>query len=499
MKPANTTPNSPTKPVSKVSSTGKAATSATTATTATTATSATTKYKYQSTSMYNATKIPLIIPYEQMEKIKTFVNLADIEISGFGVTKDFKISKHRLEKLGITLPEEKQFLDTYTKTGNAHMIFVEDIFILPQENNSSSTIINDSKEELILPIVEELATKGRKLGFWWHSHVDMSAFWSITDKENIDEWPYSDILISHVSNKKGEFKLRYDMLDPHRHTTEDVQIIVPLSKEVEEFCKKEIEEKVTEFEWVYPTSKYPSVSGDFYSDYYDSSYWRNVQPKNTYDPSKPASQDNPNVTKAGNTPLTPLAPSKKTERDPSEYGFLSFKGVTSFFDKIGLDLPFGEALLERAAEYTLLEEAKATITDMTHIYKGTKDAEIMMNNHFINELLSISQDDRYLDDLTYFAEFYIEEKFIHLPLFTRLEHTILSVFLQEELSSYLETIYPKHLIGVADAHIQSILEACSENSYRDNCFGSLTNYKEELKEYIGCPGFDALKILEDKI
>jgi hypothetical protein len=47
------------------------------------------------------------------------------------------------------------------------------------------------------------------LNFWWHSHVNMSAFWSGTDMATIKEFGSKGYLLATVFNKKGDYQTAY--------------------------------------------------------------------------------------------------------------------------------------------------------------------------------------------------------------------------------------------------------------------------------------------------
>lgn len=168
-------------------------------------------------------KIKISISQADWDRINMYVKLSDIEISGFGLIKNERIK------------------DKYMVNNK---IVLEKLLPLPKQENTPTTteVKCDDLEQFIQQEVPEYKDR-KRVGLWWHSHVDMGAFWSSTDEQNIDEWSKSPILISIVLNKRGDYKIRYDMLTPHKHTCEDVELEIVRSDDLEKECATEIEAK----------------------------------------------------------------------------------------------------------------------------------------------------------------------------------------------------------------------------------------------------------------
>lgn len=90
---------------------------------------------------------------------------------------------------------------------------------------------------------------------WWHSHSDMEVFFSDTDKHTIElssEYPY---LISIVTNKRGENKVRLDIFNPLRLTIPaKLEITLEEDIKLEKQCRTEIKQKITK-SWPMSISK----------------------------------------------------------------------------------------------------------------------------------------------------------------------------------------------------------------------------------------------------
>jgi hypothetical protein len=127
------------------------------------------------------------------------------------------------------------------------IILIDDIFLFEQKVTGTST---DLSQEDISKFMCEYLKQGKDtydLKFWWHSHVNMKVFWSGTDTSTIDRFS-SDWLISMVSNKKGEFKLRVDIFEPFRLTIDDLPYNVEDHDKIYyATVKKEIDAKVKQF------------------------------------------------------------------------------------------------------------------------------------------------------------------------------------------------------------------------------------------------------------
>lgn len=179
----------------------------------------------------------LIIKKEVFDKVMYWIDRADFEVSGLGTIE-------------------------IDKDGNP---VVTDAWLLDQVGQATET---DLKAEDINRLEYELYQKGIKSGlrWWWHSHVNMSAFWSGTDDKTIRELGEHGWFMHTVLNKKREYlsamSCPYQLecpLYPGVHTyvidkfpTEIESVMDPRAAEWEEAYATKVKRKT-----------YESVSGGF--------------------------------------------------------------------------------------------------------------------------------------------------------------------------------------------------------------------------------------------
>jgi proteasome lid subunit RPN8/RPN11 len=68
----------------------------------------------------------------------------------------------------------------------------------------------------------------KRVGLWWHSHVNMGCFWSGTDDKCIESLGETSLkyLLSIVVNKKGEYRCRFDYFKPYRMYSDELEVDV---------------------------------------------------------------------------------------------------------------------------------------------------------------------------------------------------------------------------------------------------------------------------------
>ena len=119
--------------------------------------------------------------------------------------------------------------------------------ILKQEISSGNTVLD--KDALAVYYTKEAKKMGNKnFRFcWWHSHHTMSAFWSGTDLEAIDEFNEGDFSFALVVNLKGEYKFRVSVWKPvEAHQDVDLEVLRPkrctknMAQEVKDLCEKPV-------------------------------------------------------------------------------------------------------------------------------------------------------------------------------------------------------------------------------------------------------------------
>jgi hypothetical protein len=92
---------------------------------------------------------------------------------------------------------------------------LDEVFILEQTATASGVEITADVLARHLYEMTRAGLDGGIMRFQWHSHVNMAAYFSGTDLANIDAYA-GDWMISLVTNKRGEFEARLDLLQPFR-------------------------------------------------------------------------------------------------------------------------------------------------------------------------------------------------------------------------------------------------------------------------------------------
>lgn len=161
-----------------------------------------------------------MIPVTVWQKMFAYIQVCPIEVNGFGYVQR-------------TGPSEFE---------------LEDVFILDQVATAGSV---DVTALTLGNHMEEMRKEGRSMGslrMQWHSHVNMAAYFSGTDTDNIEQFgATSDWMLSLVANKRYEFEARLDIYKPFRVWSPlEVQIITPLDKDVRDFAAAEVRAKVRE-------------------------------------------------------------------------------------------------------------------------------------------------------------------------------------------------------------------------------------------------------------
>jgi hypothetical protein len=118
----------------------------------------------------------IVIPQAVHDKVMHWVRKTDKEVSGFGkVTRD---------------PETGIFR-------------VVDAYLLEQEVGAAHTDIDDKSLSKLMYKTKDIEGD---LAWWWHSHVNMSVFWSATDKETILELGANGWIVASVFNKSEDVR-----------------------------------------------------------------------------------------------------------------------------------------------------------------------------------------------------------------------------------------------------------------------------------------------------
>lgn len=131
---------------------------------------------------------------------------------------------------------------------------IEELAELPVQTNTSAHTTLD-QESMSKILVDRLKKKNTKpLNFWWHSHVNMSCFWSQTDDDTATQMaknvPY---ILSIVGVQSGELRCRVDFGKPVTMTFDSLPIVLTgvhknhpmVSREHERTAKRDVKAKVT--------------------------------------------------------------------------------------------------------------------------------------------------------------------------------------------------------------------------------------------------------------
>jgi len=161
------------------------------------------------------TDIKVAMSPEVLTRLQAYIDTAKGEISGLGEV------------------EQDGSIFTVTK-----------LYLFKQECSSADTTL--SQEDIANFLVEavQAGADPSNLRLWWHSHVNMSCFWSGTDRDTIERFklPW---LVSIVGNKKGEYKARLDMLEPFGLTLDGLPLSMTADPQLLEEVAAEVKEKVT--------------------------------------------------------------------------------------------------------------------------------------------------------------------------------------------------------------------------------------------------------------
>lgn len=191
-------------------------------------------------------------------KLKYYIENINYEISGLGLVE-------KLENERGTL-------------------YVPDIFLFKQHVSAAQTTI-DSDD--ISKFIEEKWSNDpdfplEKVKLWWHSHVNMSVFWSGTDtacQDRLDnDQAEENWFLSIVGNKQGHRLAKVDIYQPHRMWVDNIQIEVGEPGLLSQI-KAEIAEKVETPAALPPTSFVAPHQRGFGS----RNMFNNVFPDDNYD------------------------------------------------------------------------------------------------------------------------------------------------------------------------------------------------------------------------
>jgi hypothetical protein len=177
----------------------------------------------------------LYIDPTAMKKIQYWTDAADGEVSGLGIVEN----------------EDGKYV-------------VKDAYILDQKCSSADT---ELEPEAISKLMTDIIKDGKdpaRLKFWWHSHVNMSTFWSGTDDE-CAETLSKEFAFSLVVNKSKDKRCRLDLYDPFRITVDHIKVLelTPDDEDLKKKCEDDVKDKVKSHTTYYRGN-----------DYYSGGYFR---------------------------------------------------------------------------------------------------------------------------------------------------------------------------------------------------------------------------------
>ncbi|MCL4558123.1 MAG: hypothetical protein M1491_05765 [Deltaproteobacteria bacterium] len=156
------------------------------------------------------------ITQKAYNKMFQYVVSTGNEVSGLGVVEE-------MQGMGVT---------------------ITDVYLLDQICGPASTELDPlSVSKLLI----ELSKQGKetRLLLWWHSHVNMEAFWSSTDKRTIQGLKSGSFFISMVVNKRFDIQARIEIFSPVSLSLDSVPVkVLPDIAAIPEEISKEVQAKV---------------------------------------------------------------------------------------------------------------------------------------------------------------------------------------------------------------------------------------------------------------
>jgi len=161
-----------------------------------------------------------ITPYAR-QQLSAYIGEANTEISGFGIV-------------------EKDANDCYTITK---------LYCPVQTCGGSDTEVGAAELSSLLGEVIDAGENPENLRLWWHSHVNMAAFWSGTDNTTAKELARiaGGWFISIVGNKRGELRTRVDLAHPFTMLWDELplRIVIPVNTDLRAQIAAEVKAKVS--------------------------------------------------------------------------------------------------------------------------------------------------------------------------------------------------------------------------------------------------------------
>lgn len=113
---------------------------------------------------------------------------------------------------------------------------VTEVCLCKQKNSATSTDIDGADIGKAMFEFDRRQVPG-EMRFWWHSHVDMEAFWSGTDLSTIEQLGSRGWFISTVFNKRADQRTAFYSQEPFRWFVDQVptEVIVTRTAEMDQW------------------------------------------------------------------------------------------------------------------------------------------------------------------------------------------------------------------------------------------------------------------------
>lgn len=129
-------------------------------------------------------------------------------------------------------------------TPESGRIIVEKFFLPEQICNGVAT---KPSESAMCDLMTELSRSGYNMSSlccWAHSHVNMGVFWSGEDSDTINQMENDSFILSIVTNKQGQFRVRLDLYAPLRLTIDEISLHFLSASPRDEVLEAELKSKV---------------------------------------------------------------------------------------------------------------------------------------------------------------------------------------------------------------------------------------------------------------
>lgn len=152
-----------------------------------------TTFNSQTTTTFDMPKTEIVIPTLVHEKIMHWVQMAlPHECSGLGVTK--------------------------VLNGRIHIV---DVVMCEQKNSGAATDLDPAD---VSKAMYKMRESDGELNFWWHSHANMSVFWSGTDQSTIAQIGRQGMCVAAVFNAKREVRAAIAAMTPIPFFIDEVKV-----------------------------------------------------------------------------------------------------------------------------------------------------------------------------------------------------------------------------------------------------------------------------------